>query len=365
MNNLIICKNCGKPYPDLGTPYRCECGGVFDIGPTFFDKQVEVDENLHGMWKYKNSFTLEKDSPEITLGEGNTPLVEIPFKGRKVFLKLEYQNPTGSYKDRGTSVLASFLKSRGVNTAAEDSSGNAGASFAAYAARTGISARVFVPESASGPKRSQIEAYGAELIRVPGPRIEATKAVMHAVEQGIAYGSHAYMPFGLSGIATISYEIVEQLGRTPGTVISPIGHGGLLYGMMIGFQKMKMAKQINQEPFYLGVQSAGCAPVEYAYANHISTITNVEESATVAEGVRVSHPMRGEAILSHLHQTQGKIIKIIESEILEAYYRLGKLGFFVEPTSALAWAGMVNHLESLPDPIILILTGSGLKTKSF
>lgn len=364
LSNAIYCSKCGKSYPDQGTPYQCDCGGFFDIHPDFLVDPVIRSEDSRGIWKYRTSFPLDKTAPEVTLGEGETPLIEVQCKGRTVYLKLEYLNPTGSYKDRGTSVLISFLKSRGVMTAVEDSSGNAGASFAAYSARAGIHARIYVPESASGPKRKQIEAYGAELISIPGPRSEAAKAVLQAARQGMAYGSHAYMPFGLGGIATIAYELYEQLGRVPETVISPIGHGGLLYGIMMGFRKLKFTRQYSQEPFYLGVQAAGCSPVENAYAMNRTEIVPVEESATIAEGVRVSNPARGEAILQHLRQSRGKIIKIEEKDLKIAYFELAEKGFYVEPTSALTWAALSKNLDTLADPIVLILTGSGLKTKS-
>jgi threonine synthase len=108
----------------------------------------------------------------------------------------------------------------------EDSSGNAGASLAAYTARAGIQAKIFIPESASGPKRKQIEYFGAELALIPGPRVEAAKAVKRATESGLTYASHAYMPFGLTGIATIAYEIAEVMNwNGPGTIIAPVVTG--------------------------------------------------------------------------------------------------------------------------------------------
>ncbi len=132
-----------------------------------------------------------------------------------------------------------FYTSAEYKSAVEDSSGNAGASFAAYAARGGIKARVFIPESASGPKRRQIETYGAELIPVSGPRSAAAEAVEREAQAGEVYASHAYLPFGMAGIATIAYEIFEQLGRAPGTVIAPAGHASLVLGYSARFQSTK------------------------------------------------------------------------------------------------------------------------------
>src|ERR1700690_4037489 len=164
------CTSCGQAYPDLGAPYQCPaCGGLFDyVEPLIYNPRHS---------------TVRTDS--VSLGEGNTPFLSAKISGREIYFKCEYSNPTGSFKDRGTSTLVSFLRSRGVTEAIEDSSGNAGASFAAYAARAGIKARVYVPDSASGPKRKQIEAYGAEFMPVPGPRSKASEAVIQAATAGM------------------------------------------------------------------------------------------------------------------------------------------------------------------------------------
>ena len=209
----IACINCGQKYPETGVLYKCpHCDGIFDLSEPI--KFGRVDHSQPGIWRYASSFDL--DAAPVSLGEGNTPFVPAKVFGREVFFKCEYTNPSGSFKDRGSALLSSFLLSRGVSEAIEDSSGNAGASFAAYAARAGIKARIFVPESASGPKRQQIEMYGAELVRVPGPRANAAEAVRKAAESGQVYASHAYLPFNIPGYATCAYEIVEQLGRAPG-----------------------------------------------------------------------------------------------------------------------------------------------------
>ncbi len=357
----IVCNACHSVYPSDCTPFRCECGGTYDFVefPQFDQSQVG---NRGGVERFFPLLGLDQNYPLISLGEGETPLLPTLIDHREVFLKMESLNPTGSYKDRGTSVLVSFLKSRGVRSAVEDSSGNAGASFAAYCARAGISARVFVPESASGPKRAQIEAYGAELVRIPGPRQAAANAVMQAVIGGAVYGSHAWMPFGMTGIATIAYEIVEQLGGVPGTVVAPIGHGGLLYGIVRGFEAMAETGYIPQEPYYLGVQSWGCAPLEEAFKQNSLVIPEVKSSETAAEGVKVLQPVRGEVILKKMLRGRGKIISIDENSIVTAWQQSSRQGFHVEPTSALAWAALMKGSADFKAPIVTVMTGSGLKS---
>ena len=279
--------------------------------------------------------------------------------GREVYFKCEYLNPSGSFKDRGTSTLISFLASRGVKEAIEDSSGNAGASFAAYAARAGIKARVYVPDSASGPKRKQIETYGAELIPIQGPRSKASEAVMQAAEAGMVYASHAYLPFNLPGYATCAYEIYGQLGRSPGAVILPAGQGGFLLGMARGFEALLLADKIQKLPMMIGVQASACAPLYALWKN--GTMNDVVESPTIAEGVRNRWPVRAEAVVEMTRRSGGRFVAVDEAFILSGRDALARLGFYVEPTSALAWHALEELILTLPDPVVVVLTGSGLK----
>jgi threonine synthase len=354
----VICLNCGRPFPETGAPYRCpRCGGLFDdLEPL---RWTEPDPARPGIWRY-----IGADVPEaqrVSLGEGHTPLLEAPLDGRRVHFKCEYANPTGSFKDRGSAALVSFLISRGVLKAVEDSSGNAGASFAAYAARAGIRARVFVPESASGPKRKQTEMYGAEVVLVPGPRSEASTAVQLAAESGAVYASHAYLPYNLAGYATAAFEIVEQLASPPGAIVVPAGQGGLLLGMARGFQALKDAGRIAVLPVMIGVQAAACAPLA-AYAEvGLTGLSLVTEGPTIAEGVRNRSPLRIEAVVRAVHVSDGRIVAVDEPEILPGRDSLARLGFYVEPTSAIVWPALRTCLPQLPDPVVVMLTGSGYK----
>ena len=350
----ILCIDCGRAYPETGVPYRCpDCGGLFDFARPWIFDPAQTDSSRRGVFRFSSTFWPASASDSFYLSEGNTPLVWAEAFGRKVAFKCEYQNPTGSFKDRGSAALISFLKSRNVIEAVEDSSGNAGASFAAYAARAGIKARVFVPESASGPKRKQIEAYGAELVPVPGPRAKASEAVENAAQDGIVYASHAYLPFNLAGYATIAYEIVEQMGQAPGAVILPAGQGGLLLGAWRGFEALIQAGVTKEAPRMIGVQAEECSPL----AGRKSEV----EGQTLAEGVRVSHPLRHKAVRGAVGQSGGNWVIVAEKEILPGRDALAKQGFYVEPTSAIVWKALEVCVSTLPDPIVVILTGSGLK----
>lgn len=350
---------CHQEYPADKTPFRCECGGIFDFDE--FPEFYSIDNKNPRLVDFLPSLGLFDQCNIVSLGEGGTPLVSIRRDGMEIFLKMEGINPTGSYKDRGSSVLTGWLVSHGVQFAVEDSSGNAGASFSAYAARAGIRARVFVPESASGPKCQQIVMYGADLIRVPGARSQAARAVLEEAENGVVYASHAWMPFGLIGIATIAYEIVAQLGAVPGTIITPVGHGGLLYGLMRGFQAMFDAGYIHKEPYYIGVQSAGCAPLVEAFLRKTTTIQPVTQTETMAEGVKVEAPSRGMPILQRMLAGKGSLIAIPEENLINAWKECYQTGIAMEPTSALVMAGLFENWKHFKSPMVAVITGSGYK----
>jgi threonine synthase len=361
----ILCTNCRRPYPEQGVPYRCPtCGGIYDFaGPLVFDP-LQVKKGRPGLWRYRHSLNLPEDAPEVSLGEGNTPLIWGDAFGREAAYKLEFTNPTGSFKDRGSAALVSFLMARQAEKALEDSSGNAGASLAAYAARVSIAARVFVPDSTAGQKRAQIAAYGAEIVSIMGPRSNAAEAVKRAVEKdpGAVYASHAYLPFNLPGYATLAYELYEQLGREPGTLVLPVGQGGLMLGVIRGFAALRQAGLIAQIPFMVGVQARACAPLWALSSYGADGLAWVTEGPTLAEGVRVSRPIRGDAVLQAVEAAGGLFTAVDEEEILPGRDQLARRGLHVEATSALVWNGLSQILTRAPDPIVVVLTGAGLKS---
>lgn len=345
-------------------PYCCPaCGGLFDYAERLFYEARQVEAGQPGIWRYRHSFGLpEGRGAPVSLGEGNTPLVWAEAFGRQVAFKCEYLNPSGSFKDRGSALLISFLRGWGVKEVVEDSSGNAGASLAAYAARAEMRARVFVPEATAGPKLRQIEAYGAEVVRVSGPRSQAAEAARRAAEQGAVYASHAYLPFNLPGYATIAYEIVEQLGGAPGCVVSPAGQGGLLLGLGRGFEALAAAGVIAKIPLLVGVQARACAPL-WALATYGPVgLSLVGEAQTLAEGIRVRYPLRGDTVLQTVERLGGMFLSVEEEAILPGRDQLSRRGFYVEPTSAVVWEALAQLAGRAADPLVVILTGSGLKT---
>ena len=357
------CSGCGAPFPERGFPYRCpRCTGLYDFSAAIEFPPDAQSSAERGLARYRAALPLPPGAPLVSLAEGDTPLLPLELEQRRVFLKCEHLNPTGSFKDRGAAVVVSALAAAGVRQAVEDSSGNAGASFAAYAARAGIQARIFVPDYAAGPKRRQMEAHGAQVVRISGPRSAAAEAVLQAVEAGAIYASHAHLPHGLAGFATVAFELWQQLGGAPGSVIAPVGQGSLVLGVARGFQALMGAGLIRKSPRLYGVQARACAPLWAVHKYGAAGLQWMREGETQAEGIRIVHPVRGDQVLQAIETSGGELLAVEEQQIAAGRDNLARRGFYVEPTSAVVWPALQALGERLEDPVVLILTGSGFKS---
>lgn len=309
-----------------------------------------------GIWRYRASFGLS--GPSCYLGEGTTPLVPHSVD-RGLFFKCEHLNPSGSFKDRGTALMMSEILGRGIKQVLEDSSGNAGASLALYSAAFGVQSQIYIPASTSGPKRKQIERSGATVCPVDGPRENAHRAVLDAAaNKQEAYASHALQPFHLPGYATIVYESYEQLGVLPATLVAPIGHGSLFLGSLMGARSLEAFMGKSRTVMHVGVQPANCAPIVKAWED--IDFEGLKKPG-IAEGTQVSVPVRAKEILEALIPGKDLLYVIEEDAIQQAWKELIRAGFYVEPTSAMVWAAYQRWGKDWPKPIVLILTGSGLK----
>ena len=366
----LRCHRCRCDVPFDATQYHCSCGGTLEIvgGPTF--ELTGVREGVHTLWRYRDALPLPGSAAPVTLGEGWTPLVDAEWAGCPVKLKLESLNPTGSFKDRGAALLVAALRGSGVHQVVEDSSGNAGAALSAYAARAGLRATVYVPAHASSVKQAQIGVYGAEVVAVPGNRSDTADAVLAEVEKGAVYATHARSPLYAHGMKTVAFELWEQCGwRAPSRVILPVGHGGLLLGLDMGFGELLAGGLIDRRPRLVGVQAEACAPMVRAWEQDKTRVEPVNEGETVAGGVRIADPPWGMQVLAAVRRSGGEMAAVPDDRILAAHKALAERGFYVEPTSALPAAA----LEALSDaetadaasPTVLVLTGSGLKSPPF
>ena len=325
----------------------------------------EISGRSSTLWRYREAIPVGDDSSIVSLGEGMTPLVPFHDIESKHYLKLDFISPTGSYKDRGASVLISKLKELGIREVVEDSSGNAGAAIAAYCARAGIGCTIYCPASTSKGKLAQIGAYGASLKLIEGNRAETTEAVLEAAETTY-YASHNWNPFFLEGTKTVAFEIAEQLGwRAPDHVICPIGFGSVYLGLYIGFGELYVDGVVEKIPRLHGVQSAACSPIYTAYSENRKIKRTPQTYETLAEGIAAEYPIRGQMIMDAQRATDGTFTIVSQEEIKSGIKILARRGIYVEPTSAVVVKAFDKFVEmgiiGRGEVVVSILTGSGLK----
>ena len=273
MRPMMYCARCKRCYEVDERRWQCDCRGALDLllPPSRLSPNL-VQHRPPDLWRYREA--LPPLGSQVSLGEKMTPLISFEHRGRDIWLKCDYLLPTGSYKDRGAAILMSQLQSMGVQRVVEDSSGNAAASLAAYAARAGIDIEVFCPASASPGKLAQIKLYGAQLRLIEGPRQRTTEALeRHVAVSGDFYASHLWHPYFLEGVKTVAFEITEQNGwQAPEVIICPVGAGSILLGLHKGFTELQRAGVIERLPRLFAAQAANICPVYQAYLRHDSDV---------------------------------------------------------------------------------------------
>jgi threonine synthase len=357
----------GQRYPLTEARWCADNGHYLNLAPSPGLGRADIDTSRQSVWRYAKALRVDA-AHAVSLGEGGTPLVPGEWNGAPVLYKLEFMMPTGSFKDRGMTVMVSYLKSRGIDRVLEDSSGNAGASLAAYAAAAGMRCRILVPETASYPKIAQIAAGGADVVTIKGSRQDVAEAALRQSAE-IFYASHNWQPFFVEGIKTLAYELWEQLGfAAPDNLVVPLGYGSNVLGADVGFAELLRGGEITRRPRIFGVQAARCAPFAAAFQAGAESIVPIAITPTMAEGIATAKPTRVAEVLRAVRETGGSIVAVEETEIVEALRDLAGRGLYVEPTSAVAAAGLSRLLSSgiiLPrERTVLVLTGSGLKASA-
>ena len=357
----------GRSYPLTEARWCAEGGHYLNLAPAPGLTRPQIDASRRSVWRYAAALRVDVVHA-VSLGEGWTPLVPGDWAGAPVLYKLEFMMPTGSFKDRGMTVMVSYLRSRGIERVLEDSSGNAGASLSAYAAAAGMACRILVPETASYPKIAQIAAGGADVVTIKGSRQDVADAALAQSAQ-IFYASHNWQPFFVEGIKTLAYELWEQLGfAAPDNVVVPLGYGSNVLGAERGFDELVRNGEIERQPRIFGVQAASCAPYEAAFRAGTERLVPTPIAPTIAEGIATARPTRVAEVLRAVRETGGAIVAVDEAEIVEALRALARRGLYVEPTSAVAAAGLTRLLASgairKDETTVLVLTGSGLKASA-
>jgi threonine synthase len=351
-------------YPIGEARWRAEDRAHINLAPGRGLRRDEIRKGERSLWRYAGALRVDP-ARQISLGEGWTPLIEHAVGGQPVRMKLEYLAPSGSFKDRGTAVLLSHLREVGIDRVLEDSSGNAGASLATYAAAANMACRILVPAGTAAGKITQMAAAGAEVVRIEGSRQDVALAALREAEHTF-YASHNWQPFFLEGTKTLAFELWEQLGfEPPDAVVVPLGYGSNVLGCWLGFNELKARGETLRLPRIYGVQAANCAPFHAMFEAASASPPRIEVRPTVAEGIASSRPVRVVEVLDALRGSGGGTLAVGEEDIKGALKRLIRAGFFVEPTSACVLAGIdaLAHTGAIrPDEtVVAVLTGSGMK----
>ena len=358
------CHACERAYPADRPLWRCECGSHLNLGSGGGFGRAAIVAGEASLWRYAAALALS-GPPRVSLGEGWTPLLQIDWDGARIHFKLESQMPTGSFKDRGTAVMLNHLLEVGVGPIHEDSSGNAGASIATYAAAAGIPCRIYVPASAPRAKLVQIAAAGADVRPIPGTRQDVTEAALAAVDESF-YASHNWQPFFIEGTKTLAFELWEQLGfRVPDNILVPTGYGSNILGLERGFDELERDGEIAVRPRLFAVQAANCAAFAAAWSAGADRFVPFPAQPTIADGIATPKPVRVAEVLAALRRSRGGVVAVAEEQIAMALAALGRLGLFVEPTAATVGATLTRLLSNgtitADQTTVAVLTGSGLK----
>lgn len=359
----FYCSTCRRFLPVDPGRWRCDCGSPLDLHFSSQFPKRKILQRKATLWRYREALPVQDDRFILSLGEGFTPLEEMEFNGHRVWVKADYLFPTGSYKDRGATVLLSKVNELGIRRIVEDSSGNAGSAIAAYSAKAGIECHIYTPRTTSPGKLIQIEMYGARLRRIDGSREETARVTMAAARR-IYYASHCWNPYFLHGTKTFAFELWEQMGwRSPDTLVLPVGHGTLLLGAYIGFTELKEEGMIKGIPRLVGIQSESCSPLYQAFVKGLEDTPPILKGETLAEGIAIAEPVRAKQILRAIRESGGEILTVTDGEILQALREMGGRGHFIEPTSAATIAGLKKYLKKKrgKEGIASSLTGTGLK----
>ena len=375
----IICPRCDHRFPLSRLLNLCTCGSPllvrYDLKKASANFSISsLQGRVSSLWRYRELLPLRDDANLVSLGEGFTPL--LPAKSlagelglKRLWIKDEAQNPTGSFKDRGLSLAISRAKELGVKKAAIPSAGNAGGSLAAYAARAGIEAHVFMPRDTPIANQIEVQQYGARLTLVDGLINDCGRIIN---ERKTAEGwfdiSTLKEPYRVEGKKTMGYEIAEQLNWTlPDVIIYPTGGGTGLIGMWKAFQEMEELGWIgSKRPRMVSVQASGCAPIVKAFGEGRETAEPWQNAKTVASGLRVPQAVADFLMLRALRESNGTALSVSDEEMIAEIPRLGRAeGIFFCPEGAACVAALrrltQNGWVKPTDEVVLFNTASGLK----
>lgn len=359
-----ICKLCTQVYTPTPHRIRCDCGGALWVKDKKCFSKADIIAHDFTMWRYAKAYPVDKADIKISFNETMTPLAFAKIGQVDILVKMDSLMPTGSFKDRGAAMVINYLNSQGIRNISEDSSGNGGSAYAGYAAKGNMVCNIFVPVGTSFGKTVQTRMYGARCFEVAGTRDDVAQAAINSkATHGSYYVGHNWHPLFIEGVKSIAYEIWEQCGyQAPDNFVVPAGNGSLLAGVYLGFMELLRGGAIEKLPRLFGVQTEGIQPFVQQFNNENISIGTTD---TIAEGIKIQRSSRMREIVEFVRDSKGGFITVSEPEIKAALHIMGKQGFFIEPTSAVAFAGIKCLLENqqiLAGQVTVgVITGNGLK----
>jgi threonine synthase len=390
MDARLQCITCAATLPTDAVAYTCAaCGGLLDVlydgtpgDPDelkrVFRERRASDEPLDrsGVWRFRELIPFVGAAHVVTLGEGGTPLWDAPAAARWAgvdALRVKHQgmNPTGSFKDVGMTAGVSQAVRLGARAVACASTGNTSASMAAYAARAGLRAAVFVPDGQiSLGKLSQALDYGATTLQVAGDFDVALALVRRLADEAPVYLLNSVNPFRIEGQKTIAAELCERLGwRVPDRVVVPGGNLGNVSALGKGFAELRAWGFVDRLPKITVVQAAGAAPFAAMWASGAERLEPVAHAETRATAIKIGAPVSWPKALRALRECGGEVVAVEEAEIADAKAAVGRDGVGCEPASAATVAGLRRLVAegrvARDEEVVCVLTGHLLKDPDY
>jgi threonine synthase len=375
-----ICDRCRSRF-GLDRPENLcrSCGGLLEIGYDLRQVPADLRERAarartENMWRWRDLLPVQPATAPVSLGEGDSPLLAVGALSERLglgrlWLKNDTLMPTGSFKDRGFSLAVTVAAQLGIRRAFTYSSGNAGASLAAYAARAGMDAAILVEYLASPVKLAAIRGYGARVISLRFGSSGEIFAALEAIQGRAPYSFVNFInPVRHEAMKTYAYEICEALDwRAPDVMLHPVGTGGGLYGAWKGFRELHELGWIDRLPRMIGVQPGACPPIVRAVERGDAFAAPAgDPGATIAQSMACDAPIqRGERVLRAIRESGGTAVAVSDDQLREAMSLLGREGILAEPSAASPLAGLLECLRSgavcAGSEVVCVITGSALK----
>lgn len=369
----LVCTNCGESYDKETKNFRCDkCGEPIELEEVKEGKISDgnpLDQTL--LERYKDFYPSLSTENNFSLNEGFTSLVSVDDMAKEygisgLFFKNETQNPTWSFKDRGTVTGVLRAINLGYKKIGTVSTGNMATSVAAYGARAGLDTYILVKKGIAEEKLKPIAIYGAKLIEVEGDYSKLYDESLAIGHENDIYFINSDVPYRVEGYKTMAFEICEQLGfEAPDYVIVPTSAGGDIRGIEKGFREFYKLGLIDKLPKMVAVQASGCSPIYNAFREGKLEISRVADPETIAHAIENPYPPSGNQVLRMLKKNGGLALGVDDVDILKSQKKLASLGLFVQPASATSLAAVEKlYKEKLlkeSDNVVCVLTGSGLK----